>query len=1661
MKKKIAFKTMLTVMTVSILPFSNLGLLAGQGQTSSKPNLSKLSEAFKTPVASAVDVTPGNNTTALTPTAGKAQSSINQPSRTPLPTNNVVDATAPTSFGYQASIAGKQGVTAGQIQVLDNGNPVFNASSVSDANVQAALNYISNNANPSDDFVLYIGGNVTLSAATTANTGAAGTFSGLAGKAKSLTIVSAAADSLSSPAGAAASGAATITLPSNVYLGTPTVFRNVTFAASNDNIFAQGNAFATTVGSWMTGGPNIYGGSDSGNVSGDTNVYIGATGTGNWAIIGGSSSGGNISGSTHVTVTQTSTTILSASGGNAAGGTIGKDTNLDLSGNIAAQVTNIYGGGIGTSSNPVTVGGNVTTVVKSTSGSARYQLYQGGVINGNIAGSIYNSLSGSGGWTGNSSNINGSQTVFSNYNGGSFQGNIGTSGKGNVISNSYDTSAFSTGQALFTGGNAGTAASYSVAQSTSTAATGITNANIVNYVKSAFTTGTAGAVYGVVGGNGHDSMKISPSQQGLGSSTDTNYGPNAATAASWAQTPASTVVAAARQITSNAIYGNVYTWLQSGAMSTTSGGGYNDWDGFAYGGSSNGYLEGTSVLEAGTANADNSVGGSGVVYGTAMSSGPEATLAAQGTLAYGKSDTSTANSSGWDLWGGGGTVWTYRSAFLQNGDSYLIHNNDVARWTYGGQSNGNQVGNSYNILNGGIVDTLEGGGYTATTKWGSTAAQVNMGQVNWFLSGGSWGDLYNTGNATVNVYNGYINAIAGGNYGQAGTETIAGNSTVNVYGGDFSGSPRIGTKQLAGGPFYNGLSAILGDTTLNLDLTGPTGNTFQFPSGNTYLSGSTGYQNGYGTVGASSDNSVNLIIKANAATATKLASATIYGDGSNGATVNSGTVNITIDAPGATVGNVYASYRSNISSNAIYKDVNTTIGEGSTIAGNVYNSSSGDNYTSAIANNANSGTSTLTLGDGSAPATNNSINITGKVANFTSAKLNPGVTAMIAGGLLNGASATAANHAATYSQSGSLTLGDNSTLGVSTTSSVISGSKLTVGKNVQITSPYVNTVGLMNFSDLDMSANGAGLTWIPTGTASAPTSSFVGAYWGTQKGFPVLTFNGGNAATKSGAANITPGNFQGVDAAKNYAFLGDYTYASQSSPSNPSWIAYVVPGQIRVFNTADANGATLGNWTHNLSGVTTGTPVAGNTMQAWADTAAGTASNSIRVMYVMQYTSNVNPAFQFQAANGSYVQSRAVSAYNGTVLNSYSSYNPSFSVNHDGSVTGGATAGFTTNDYFTGNQQDGSNDQNVFGSYIIESAITSNQSKLNVGNNIIVNESKAKSLTAPQIEGLMAITGTGIPTNLQLSSPALSAINGGIAGNNFGSYNSLPVSFRMNSATANGNLVIVTDHAKISADGQNALDVYDATLTGDQAHAIQGDVNTNTPDETAQPPVYANGLNFYTGINNQGVPPLAIDASGKVSTPTLSNANTLIPALQTISVSGTLTANYSFGSLSMPAVLTINVGFLEFTSAPANINWGQLQIQNKSLTVFPSYSGDASGATGTGQLVVTDTRTGSNATPWQLSVAVTQAFTENDGKGNNSLASYLMYNDGTQTVNLSDAASIVHTETSKTPGVYNLNQNWGSASGQGLFLDVPVNAQHVGSYQGQLTWTLESAPGNN
>lgn len=215
-------------------------------------------------------------------------------------------------------------------------------------------------------------------------------------------------------------------------------------------------------------------------------------------------------------------------------------------------------------------------------------------------------------------------------------------------------------------------------------------------------------------------------------------------------------------------------------------------------------------------------------------------------------------------------------------------------------------------------------------------------------------------------------------------------------------------------------------------------------------------------------NTINLTIKANANTATKLSSATIYGDGSNSTNIKAGTINMLIDADGATVGNVYASNRSIISSSGLARNVTTKIGEGTTIAGNIYNSASSDNLTSVYANTG-SNVSMIQFGDGS-------------------------------GGLLNGTNATATNHAATYCKHGTIEMDEDSILAVSSSTSVISGSKLIAYPNATLSTPYVQTSGLINLSDLDLSTNKGNLFWKPIGNPPASISNtYNGAYWGRNR----------------------------------------------------------------------------------------------------------------------------------------------------------------------------------------------------------------------------------------------------------------------------------------------------------------------------------------------------------------------------------------------------------------------------------------------------------------------------------------------------------------------------------------------------------------------------------
>lgn len=362
---------------------------------------------------------------------------------------------------------------------------------------------------------------------------------------------------------------------------------------------------------------------------------------------------------------------------------------------------------------------------------------------------------------------------------------------------------------------------------------------------------------------------------------------------------------------------------------------------------------------------------------------------------------------------------------------------------------------------------------------------------------------------------------------------------------------------------------ITGSTTLNINVSDPTGSPFKAPRKADIGAGSSSKSNN--RVGSGDNSSINLLVihpqNPDESLAAAMATNTFYGDGGPGCDyTNVGSINMYVTVWGnkngktRTIGNVYATKYQNFKSNNILNQSNITIGDGITVGGTISGSEQGS-YTNILYDDygiSKSDKNTKILfGD---QGTDNPIIVTGSVQNFGSIILSDNANVSVKYQLINGSTADADHHAANYSNFGSFNLGNNSKLGVESTTSLLSGSTLKVGNNVQLSSPYINTAGLMNFSNLRMTSTDSGLSWIPTGTAIAPTTTYSGAYWGIQKGYPILTFNGGDATTGSGSFNITPANFQGVDSDKNYAFLGDYTLSSVSTPSNPTWIGYVVSG---------------------------------------------------------------------------------------------------------------------------------------------------------------------------------------------------------------------------------------------------------------------------------------------------------------------------------------------------------------------------------------------------------------------------------------------------------------------------------------------------------------------
>lgn len=1387
------------------------------------------------------------------------------------------------------------------------------------------------------EFALYVGSGGSLSLptnltsktipATVDNTNM--TFYALQGKVSRL-IITGHSDDPITDATTLTTGSRTVALGADIYFGSDVVIRNLNY--SGTRMYMNGYSLSLNGGS--TGnGLAIYGGSNNGDLSGNPTITLNATGSGTWNIYGGNQNGGTLTGNTAIVVNNTVGNISTIAGG-ANIGTIDGNTSVTIN-RLNGTLGSYYGGGLGTNaSNTANVTGNVETTIQTTNASFRLSTFAGGVQYGNINGTIRSTISGAGGWSG----------ISNRFVGGSFYGNIGSDRSKDAIVTNLDASSYSTGRSEFEGGNRNT---------------GTITGNIVNTVK-AGPSASVGGIGDFNGGGGNNVSTLTQSSMGASNTTTyDNYTPE--------QRAALAEAAAGFKV-----YGDITSHLVSGSFSN--GAIYSTAAGRG------GYVEGNTTIEVGTITSDGSPGGDGIAY-----TGSRPT-----NLDYSTSNKTRGYSSGWDIVGGGGYPGTAWDIYIK-GNTKTILNNTVARWTYGGSFSGVIEGNSSNTLNSGIVDTLEGTGYTGRRVYGDGRTTVNNGQVDWFLSGGGWDDLLVTGNVAVTVYDGVINASLGASYGVASSHTINGNSDNRVFGGNFSGTPRTGSNGFSGGVTNNG--RLLGNASLTLDLRNYDGE-FALPSG-TNISGGNPF-NSTNIVGTDSSNTITLNIYTKPGS-DALNGATIYGDGGRTASnTRSGKIYMNIQAEGSSIGNLYTTYYSNISSNQILRDVEMRLQGAKSING-ISGGNASDNFTNTIVANSSNQVK-MNFGenvDGTASYQTDPIAVTGLgIVNFTELNVTNGIKLMANGGdIKNGRSATAANHATTYHQFGDIHLSKDAGIGISSATNLISGAKLTVEDKGTIESqPGTGRINLSDFATPDTDKDH--LTWLKTTTNDAGSRvNSQGTWFGAVSAYQVLTIN----PTAANAAAITPINFSGIEKATGKTFIGDNDV---TNAANGYGIA--IPGSIinyEVETPGVANG--IGAISHNVTAVKeNNTPL---TLQAWGTEQAGTQVQKGRLL--IPYTVTELPTLTFTPetqTSGSWV-------YAGQIKSSkLDSTEQQLTEQPDSEPVD-----WTSPD----------------GEYSYDISVRySNKAEVQA-RNVILTEQEAQSLTKEQAVTYLEASGRPFFKDT-LTDEVLDAIQEPLE---TAVYRKQAITFSVgendqNQAETTVNLVVVKNESVISADRQFAVYAKDVRLTLPEATALTDEAAL--ADYTQATTIFAD--------NRANVPP-TVDPQAFAAIQQATEAE----LLKNVSTA----YHYEAGSQRAEKVVNVAVaGELILSSVPTDFDFGQQKVATKTQDYWPTI---------TGELAVKDTR-GSERSPWRLTVKEQQPLTD----GTDQLTDVFRFVTNGQEQMITSGEMIIEETELTENGTYVVNQHWGESQNEGIKLTVPVEQQKVGDYQGTLSWQLVSAPGN-
>ncbi|AUJ87301.1 hypothetical protein CXM95_01850 [Enterococcus sp. CR-Ec1] len=1355
------------------------------------------------------------------------------------------------------------------------------------------------------------------------------TFYALQGKISRL-IITGHSDDPITDATTLTSGSRTVPFGTDIYFGSDVVIRNLNYTGTR--MYMNGHSLSLNGGS--TGnGLSIYGGSNNGDLTGNPTITVNATGSGTWNIYGGNQSGGTLTGNTAIVVNNTVGGISTIAGG-ANIGTIDGNTNVAIN-RLNGTLGSYYGGGLGTNaSNTANVTGNVETTIQTTNTSFRLSAFTGGVQYGNIGGTIRSTISGAGGWSG----------TANRFIGGSFYGNIGSDRSKDAIVTNLDASSYSTGRSEFEGGNRNT---------------GTITGNIVNTVK-AGPSASVGGIGDFNGGGGNNVSTLTQSSMGASNTTTyDNYTPEQR-------------AALAEAAASFKVYGDITSHLVSGSFSN--GAIYSTAAGRG------GYVEGNTTIEVGTITSDGSPGGDGIAY-----TGTRPT-----NLDYSTTNKTRGNASGWDIVGGGGYPGTAWDIYIK-GNTKTILNNTVARWTYGGSFSGVIEGNSSNTLNSGIVDTLEGTGYTGRRVYGDGRTTVNNGQVDWFLSGGGWDDLLVTGNVAVTVYDGVINASLGASYGVASSHTINGNSDNRVFGGNFSGTPRTGSNGFSGGVTNNG--RLLGNASLTLDLRDYDGE-FALPSG-TNISGGNPF-NSTNIVGTDSSNTITLNIYTKPGS-DALNGATIYGDGGRTASnTRSGKIYMNIQAEGSSIGNLYTTYYSNISSSQILRDVEMRVQGAKSING-ISGGNASDNFTNTIVANSSNQVK-MSFGenvDGTASYQTDPIAVTGLgIVNFTELNVTNGIKLMANGGdIKNGRSATAVNHATTYHQFGDIHLSKDAGIGISSATNLISGAKLTVEDKGTIESPPgTGRINLSDFATPDTDKDH--LTWLKTTTNDAGSRvNSQGTWFGAVSAYQVLTIN----PTAANAAAIMPINFSGIEKATGKTFIGDNDV---TNAANGYGIA--IPGSIinyEVETPGVANG--IGAISHNVTAVKeNNTPL---TLQAWGTEQAGTQVQKGRLL--IPYTVTELPTLTFTPetqTSGSWV-------YAGQIKSSkLDSTDQQLTEQPDSEPVD-----WTSPD----------------GEYSYDISVRySNKAEVQA-RNVILTEQEAQSLTKEQAVTYLEASGRPFFKDT-LTDEVLAAIQEPLE---TAVYRKQAITFSVgendqNQEETTVNLVVVKNECVISADRQFAVYAKDVRLTLPEATALTDEAAL--ADYTQATTIFAdNRANIPPTVDPQAFAAIQQATEDEL----LKNVSTAY--------------HYEAGSQRAEKVVNVAVaGELILSSVPTDFDFGQQKVATETQDYWPTI---------TGELAVKDTR-GSERSPWRLTVKEQQPLTD----GTDQLTDVFRFVTNGQEQMITSGEMIIEETELTENGTYVVNQHWGESQNEGIKLTVPVEQQKVGDYQGTLSWQLVSAPGN-